>query len=304
MSEIYIYSDLPSTAAELVTIAKETGKSSSVIAFSKEDASELALTGADFVCLVNGNSPMPENYGKAIAAFLKEQGAQLLLVGASARGRDFAARVAGYLDCAMVSDISSMSLTDGTISCERTMFGGAVVQGETLTGLCVITVPAGKYAASQGNSEIVNIDLIADDRVHLVSATPIVKKGTDLKTAEKVVCVGMGMENQADIQMAEKLAEVLGAEIGCSRGIAEERRWLPTEQYIGISGNVIKPKLYLSMGVSGQVQHVFGARDAKFIVAINNNEKAPIFRSADYGIVGDMYEIVPLLTEALKSAAK
>jgi electron transfer flavoprotein alpha subunit len=151
---------------------------------------------------------------------------------------------------------------------------------------------------------VVSIDLVADDRVQLVSSVPIVKKGADLKVAEKVVCVGMGLEKIEDIQMAEKLAEVLGAEIGCSRGVAEERHWLPAEQYIGISGNVIKPKLYLAMGVSGQVQHVFGARDAKCIVAINNNEKAPIFRSADYGIVGDMYEIVPLLTEALKTVGK
>jgi electron transfer flavoprotein alpha subunit len=304
MSGIYIYSDVPSTAAELVTFAKQSDKSSSVIAFSKEDATELALTGADRVCLVNGDNPIPENYGKAVAALLRKEGAELLLVGASARGRDFAARVAGYLDCGMASDISSMSFADGNISCERSMFGGAVVQSETLTGLSVITVPAGKYDPSQGNSEIVSIDLVADDRVHVLGAVPIVKKGTDLKAAERVVCVGMGLEKSADIQMAEKLAEVLGAEIGCSRGIAEERHWLPAEQYIGISGNVIKPKLYLSMGVSGQVQHVFGARDATFIVAINNNEKAPIFRSADYGIVGDMYEIVPLLTEALKAVVK
>jgi electron transfer flavoprotein alpha subunit len=202
----------------------------------------------------------------------------------------------------MASDVSSVSFADGNVNCERTMFGGAVVESETLTGLSVVTVPAGKFAPSQGSSEIVNIELTADDRVVQIGAVPIEKKGADLKAAEKVVCVGMGLEKAEDIQMAEQLAEVLGAEIGCSRGVAEERHWLPVEQYIGISGNVIKPKLYLSLGVSGQVQHVFGARDSKLIVAINNNEKAPIFRSADYGIVGDMYEIVPLLIEALKSA--
>jgi electron transfer flavoprotein alpha subunit len=303
MSGIYIYSDVPSTAAELVTFTKQVGKSSTVIAFSTEDAAELALTGADRVCLVNGN-PMPENCGKAVAALLRKEEAELLLVGATARGRDFAARVAGYLDCGMASDISSMSFTDGNLSCERTMFGGAVVQNETLKGLSVVTVPAGKYDPSQGNSEIVAMDLMADDRVRVIGVVPIVKKGTDLKAAERVVCIGMGMEKSTDMQMAEQLAEALGAEIGCSRGIAEERHWLPVEQYIGISGNVIKPKLYLSMGVSGQVQHVFGARDSKVIVAINNNDKAPIFRSSDYGIVGDMYEIVPLLTEALKAASK
>jgi electron transfer flavoprotein alpha subunit len=86
----------------------------------------------------------------------------------------------------------------------------------------------------------------------------------------------------------------------CTRGISEEKHWLPTEQYIGISGAVIKPQLCVSIGISGQVQHTIGIRDAKVIVAINNNEKAPIFKTSDYGVVGDLYEIVPLLTEASK----
>jgi electron transfer flavoprotein alpha subunit len=112
----------------------------------------------------------------------------------------------------------------------------------------------------------------------------------------------MGLDKKEDLSMIQELANCLSAEIGCTRGVAEERHWLPVEQYIGISGAVIRPKLYLCLGVSGQVQHVVGVRDAKLIVAVDINEKAPIFRSADYGIVGDMYEVVPLLVQALKNA--
>ncbi|HWQ76589.1 MAG TPA: electron transfer flavoprotein subunit alpha/FixB family protein [Syntrophomonas sp.] len=300
MADIYIYSDQTSLAAELISFAKQTGKTTTVLAFSQEAAVELASKGADKVCLCNGDSPMVENYSKAVAAFLKAEGAELLAVGATARGRDFAARVAGYLDCGMASDVSSLSWADGRVSCERMMYGGAVVQSEVLSGLSVVTVPAGKFDAGSGSCEITGIDLQADGRVSLVETKPIVQEGADLSCAERVVCVGLGLEKEEDLEMAKALAAALGAGIGCTRGIAEERHWLPAEQYIGISGAVIKPQLYLSMGVSGQIQHVFGVRDAKLIVAIDSNEKAPIFRSADYGIVGDMYEIVPLLTAVLK----
>ena len=115
-----------------------------------------------------------------------------------------------------------------------------------------------------------------------------------------MVCVGLGVEKEEDMQMIRDLAAVLNAEIGCTRGIAEEKHWLPHEQYIGISGAVIKPQLCLSIGISGQVQHTIGIRDSKVIVAVNNNEKAPIFKTSDYGIVGDLYEVVPLLIEELK----
>ncbi|MGG0717028.1 electron transfer flavoprotein subunit alpha/FixB family protein [Robertmurraya massiliosenegalensis] len=300
MAGIYVFSDQISLAAELISFAKQTGKTTIAFAFSQEAANELATKGADKVCLFNGDSPMIENYSEAVAAFLKKEEAELLVVGATARGRDFAARVAGYLDCGMASDVSSLSFVEGDVICERMHYGGIIVQSEILSGLSVVTVPAGKFDEGTGNCEITSIDLQSDSRVSLVETKPIVKEGADLNKADKVVCVGMGLEKPEDMEMAKGLAAVLDAEIACTRGIAEERHWLPVEQYIGISGAVIKPQLYLSFGVSGQMQHMFGVRDAKTIVAIDNNENAPIFKSADYGIVGDMYEIVPLLTAALK----
>ncbi len=299
MAGIYVYSDKLALAAELISFAKQSGKPALAIAFTEESAAKLTQCGADQVYFLKGDSPVAENYGKALAEFLKSEAADLLVVGATARGRDLAARVAGYLDCGMVSDAASLSYANGKLLSERMMYGGAVVQREELTGLSVVTVPAGKFEAAAGQSEIVTFNVQADTRVSLLETAPIIRNGADLNAADKVVCVGMGLDKAEDIQMARELATVLHAEIGCSRGIAEERHWLPVEQYIGISGAVIKPQLYISMGISGQVQHVVGIRDSKIIVAIDNNEKAPIFRSADYGIVGDLYEIVLLLIKAL-----
>jgi electron transfer flavoprotein alpha subunit len=300
MAGIYVYSDKSDIAAELISFAKQTGKGAFALTFTQESAAELAQCGADKVYLIKGESPLVENYSKAIATFLQNEGAELFAVGATARGRDLAARVSGYLDCGMASDVSSLNYTDGNLLCERMMYGGAVVQSEALSGLSVVTVPAGHFDKSAGSAEIVSIELASDSRLSLIEKASIVKEGADLNVADKIVCVGLGMEKQEDIKMAQELAAVLGAELGCTRGVAEERHWLPVEQYIGISGAIIKPQLYLSMGVSGQIQHIFGIRESKIIVAIDSNEKAPIFRSADYGIVGDMYEIIPLLTAALK----
>lgn len=300
MAGIYIYSDKLDIAAELIGFAKASEQTANVISFNQADANQLAQTGADNIFYLQGQSPRPESYGQVLAAFLKDQNADLFAVGATARGRDLAASVAGYLDCAMISDISSVNFADGKLTTERMMYGGAVVQSEEVSGLAVVTIAAGKFTPVSGTAAITIVEAASDNRVSQVETAPIVKEGVDLRQACSVVCVGLGLEKEADMQLAKDLAAALNAEIGCTRGIAEERHWLPVEQYIGISGAVIKPQLYLAMGVSGQVQHIFGVRDSKVIVAIDNNEKAPIFRSADYGIVGDMYEIIPLLTKALQ----
>ncbi|MGE5545138.1 MAG: electron transfer flavoprotein subunit alpha/FixB family protein [Bacillota bacterium] len=300
MGGVYVYSDKSTVALELISCAKAAGKETMVVTFSQEAAGELKNSGADKVYLLQGDSQLPENYSRSVAEFLKAQSAELFLVGATARGRDLAARVAGYLDCGMVSDATAIAFGDGKITTERMIYGGAVIQKEVLNGFCVVTVAAGKFIPIQGTAEVETVDVSSDNRVALVEQAPIERKGADLRVADRVVCVGLGVENEEDMQMIRDLAAALNAEIGCTRGIAEEKHWLPTEQYIGISGAVIKPQLCVSIGISGQVQHTIGIRDSKVIVAINNNEKAPIFKTSDFGIVGDLYEIVPLLTEALK----
>jgi electron transfer flavoprotein alpha subunit len=112
------------------------------------------------------------------------------------------------------------------------------------------------------------------------------------------------VEKKEDIGLVKELADVLGGEVACSRPIAEELHWLPEEVYLGISGKKVKPDLYVGVGISGQIQHVTGIRDSKVIFAINRDENAPIFEAADYGIVGDLYQVVPKLVEELKSALK
>jgi electron transfer flavoprotein alpha subunit len=138
----------------------------------------------------------------------------------------------------------------------------------------------------------------------VVSRAPKQRGSVDITGAKKNVCVGRGLAKKEDIGIARELAQVLGGEVGCSRPVAEELQWLPEEVYLGISGKTVKPLLYLSLGVSGQVQHITGIRDSKVIFAINRDENAPIFDAADFGIVGDLYQVVPRLIEELKTALK
>ena len=138
----------------------------------------------------------------------------------------------------------------------------------------------------------------------MIGRSPRQRGSVNLAEAKIIVCVGRGVGKPEDIKLARDLAEVLNGEVGCSRPVAEELNWLPEELYLGISGKKVKPELYIGLGVSGQIQHVTGIRDSKVIFAVNQDENAPIFEAADYGIVGDLYQVVPKLIEELKSALK
>jgi electron transfer flavoprotein alpha subunit len=122
----------------------------------------------------------------------------------------------------------------------------------------------------------------------------------DIAESRVLICVGRGVEKKEDVALARQLADVLNGEVACTRPIAEEYHWLPEELCIGLSGMQVKPDLYLGLGVSGQVQHVTGIRTAKVIAAVNKDENAPIFKAADFGIVGDLYDVVPKLIAELK----
>lgn len=303
MSGIFIYADKPGLTAELISLAKELGQTSCVISLNTAEAEQIAQMGADKVYVLKGESNWPENYAQAMADLLQTEAAELFLVGATVRGRDIAARIAAYLKCGLVGDASTVKRADNGIETTRMMYGGAVVQTSLLQGFNVITVPAGKCACAEagaGSSEIITREVKTESQVELLKTVAIEKQGIDLCQANKVVCIGLGVENQSDLKMVEELTDALGAALACTRPISEEKGWLPVDSYIGISGKSIKPDLYVGLGVSGQVQHTVGIRDAKIIVAVNNNDKAPIFRIADYGIVGDINEIIPLLTQALK----
>lgn len=310
MSEIWVYSEDITITKQLLTLAgdlaQKSGRKVSAITLAEDKAVELGQCGADTVYLIKDNSLWPESYAKTIADLTAKYQPELFLIGGTLRGKDLAAKVAASVQTGLVSDAFSVRIGSDGFETDRLMYGGLVISTELLSKGCLVTVPARLFDPMQVDSslsaEIVKIEAINDNRLSIGEVHPIVHEGADIGTADKVVGFGRGVGKQEDIKLIEALADALGAEVGCTRPIAEDAQWLPMERYIGISGQKITPSFYLTVGISGQVQHIAGVRDSKLIVAIDINENAPIFAAADYGIVGDYVKIVPALISAIQKA--
>ena len=245
-----------------------------------------------------------ENFAETIAALIQEH-TGLLLMPATKRAKSLGARLSIQLNAAMVNDATSVTLDDGSLFAEHRMYGGLAFGKEKIkTTQAIITLAPGVLEPVEANAShtcpVVSAPYIAphheimcqERRAKSVSSV-------DLSKAKRVVGVGRGLVAQNDLEMVRQLASVLGAEVGCSRPIAEGENWMERERYIGVSGVLLKSDLYLTLGISGQIQHMVGGNGAKVIVAINKDKKAPIFNYADYGLVGDIYKVVPALIEHL-----
>lgn len=312
MPAIWVYSEDVAITQQLLALGRALADNmqTQLCAFTLngEGAASLIASGADKVFSLQGNSQWPESYAQPLADLAAQEHPEAIFIGATQRGKDLAAKVAALIKSGLVTEAFAVRIADSAIETDRIMYGGLAVCTETLVAPAMVTIPARTYEALLPDpnriGEIVTLEVKTDDRVSVSNVCPIVREGADISVAEKLVCVGRGLAKQEDMKLVEGLAAALSAEIGCTRGIAEDYHWLPSDRYIGLSGQKIKPSLYVALGVSGQVQHVSGIRDSKIIVAIDTNENAPIFEAADYGIVGDLYDVSPLLTEAIKKAVK
>jgi electron transfer flavoprotein alpha subunit len=311
MTRIFTFSEDLRLAAELVTTAAGLAAEVHVVCLGAGAAAALTSTGATSVIALEaagsgpGDVSRPEAYVAALAGLVGDREADLLLVGATVSGWEIAARVAVLLDSALISEATAITArADGGWQADRVMYAGGAVQTESWSGAAVVTIAAGRAPAASVSGSVSPVEVVVvepDVRVRVVSRTARVREGVDLASAARVVCVGMGLGEPGDLTLAEDLADALDAEIACTRPVAEDRRLLPTERYIGISGASVHPDLYVGLGVSGQVQHTVGFRDAKVVVGINSTPGVPLFAVCDYAVVGDAREIAPLLAAAVRA---
>jgi electron transfer flavoprotein alpha subunit len=267
---------------------------------SSQESAQLAAThGADRVLCLKG-SPRPEDWVDTIVERAKQAGPVAILLGATKRVKELAARVAASLDTGLSSECVELSRAEG-FSARRYVYGGlCIVTEDAQAAPFMATMARGATGALAETAPvgIEEVEVVGESRITVTEFRE--HQGTvNLADAKAIVCVGRGVAHQEDLDLVGKLATALSAEVACSRPVAEELHWMPEERYIGMSGQVVKPDLYVGVGVSGQVQHMSGLRDAKLIVGIDKNENAPIVAASDYALVGDLYEIVPLLTESL-----
>lgn len=235
----------------------------------------------------------------ALEEIAKGEEVDLLVIGGTKRGKEVAARVSQRLEVGSITDAISVSKDGG----DRMGYGGRVLERlkfKRKPGVFVI--PPGKFEKvkkESGDGELIEISPKSDEKIKVIEKKEKERGKVNVEEADIIVSVGRGFKKKEDISMAEELAKKLGGVIGCSRPVAADLRWLPEEHWIGLSGRKVRPKLYIALGISGQIQHIAGIMDSKIIVAINKDEEAPIFKNCDYGIVGDIYEVIPLMIKNL-----
>jgi electron transfer flavoprotein alpha subunit len=250
---------------------------------------------------------MVEDYVPTIVSILQTEKPFGLLVGATKRGKAVAGRLGAALGASVITDVKNFAPQGKELQATHMVFGGGAIRIETHTSeIMLATVGLGMFEPftpdTSRKGEIIEVKFVEPKwRLTLRECKAKPPSSVNLAAAKKVVCPGRGLAKQEDLAIIQDLAKVLSAEIGCTRPLAEGLDWLPRERYIGVSGAFIKPDLYMGIGVSGQVQHTVGITDSRVVVAINKDKSAPIFSQVDYGIVGDLYTIVPALTAALKT---
>jgi electron transfer flavoprotein alpha subunit len=271
----------------------------------------LVSHGADKVFLIQNpalEGTLPEPFTEAIGKLASQYKPEILLIGSTRRGKDIAARVAARLETGVITDCMTLSIDKEkrTMIADRPSYGGILVSTEICTTRPQIaTVPPRVFeqaAPQEGRrGEVIRMDIdLMSPKTKVVLAVPKEVRGARLEDASVIVSAGRGVAKKEDIRIIEELAGVLGGEVGCSSPLAEDLKWLPLERLVGLTGRKVKPKLYVACGISGQVQHITGMRGSRVVVAVNTDPEAPIFQQSDYCVRGDLYEIVPLLTEAFR----
>lgn len=252
----------------------------------------------------------PDGFVAALAALIGTEAPSHVVLPHTYQTRDFAPKLAARLNAPLVADCVGLKSADGAHVYVRLMFQGKVNADVVVDGPGphIVTFQIGAFrvdAVKKGSAAAAVRQVAAQVDPAAIRQTPEApfreaKQAVDLTQAERIVSVGRGIKGPEHIELAKQLAEALQAELAASRPICDAG-WLPMERQVGSSGQTVAPKLYLALGISGAIQHVVGMKGTRTIVAINKDAEAPIFEIADYGIVGDLFDVVPAVIAALKT---
>jgi electron transfer flavoprotein alpha subunit len=275
---------------------------------------ELSEAGAQRVYLVQNDALQQystEMYAKASCDAISQKKPSIVLIGASTKGRDLAPRISSRLNTGLTADCTGLDINEqGLLAATRPTFGGNLMA----TILCKVNRPqmatvrpkvlpkAEPDMSNNAQVEELNIDLNPSDiKVKVLECLSMCHGGCKIEDAEIIVSGGRGLKNAEGFKVLEELAQALGGAVGASRACVDAG-WRAHCDQVGQTGKTVCPKVYIACGISGAIQHVAGMSSSDIIIAINKDPEAPIFKIATYGIVGDLFEVVPELTKALKSA--
>lgn len=294
MERIFVFANEAGSVAELTSGAKASGASVALVTSGKTyGCADEVFAYPEEVSLVSVLS--------AVSELIVSQKPQLLLCESGSDGRLLAGYTAAKLGVSPLCDVMSLSCTADAVETTRLVYGGSAVKTEQCAFPAVAIVCAGTFEASDAAAEpqVTQINCSGSCSVKLAGTSAVEASTVNLAAAKRVVGVGRGIASADNIPAAEKLAAALGAEIGCTRPVAEEEHWYSKDRYIGVSGVMIKPNFYLAIGISGQIQHMVGVNQTNVICAINKDENAPIIKQADYTLIGDVNAVLPAIIEKL-----
>jgi electron transfer flavoprotein alpha subunit len=295
------------------SIAKDTGlKVTAVIPCSKDCslAQEISQYNLDKVIVAKNdklNIYTPDGYADAWEQIIKQTNAQYVVMAHTYQVRDFAPKVAARFGKEIVGDCIRYTNNGGKLTFTRRIFLGKLDADVTIEGGApyFVTFQSGSFRgdnAEKGSAQTETVEVDVKE-LRMTPEEPFqeAKASVDLTKSGIIVAVGRGIKSQENIAVAQALADALGADLAASRPICDAE-WLPIDRQIGSSGQTVAPKVYIALGISGAIQHTVGMKNAGTIVAVNKDAEAPIFDIADYGIVGDLFEVVPTLVEEIKKA--
>lgn len=300
------------TTLEMLTKAAEVGKAEAVLLGpASEDATQtLAKFGASKIyrcadAVYRDYLTLPA--AETVAGLIQKHSPAVMLFASSYAGRDLAANLSARLDCGAITDVGDFQLKDGSVEATIPALGGSYQVTSTLlnAGTKLLLVRPKSFDAKTNEQPVAVEEVAAASgdallKVHVKERVAVKREGPQLEGAKTIVSGGRGLKGEENFSLLKDLAELLGGAVGATRA-AVDAGWVPYAMQIGQTGKTVKPDLYIACGISGAVQHLSGMKTSKVIISINKDAEAPIFQYSDFGIVGDLFKVIPQLIEELKA---
>jgi electron transfer flavoprotein alpha subunit len=313
---IWVYAEeiegtLTPTTLEMVSKAAEVGTAEAILLGPAPDEAVAVLGDYGATKVYRCADPVFDEYltvpaVETLAQLIAQHQPTVLLFASSYAGRDLAASLCARLDSGAISDVGDFSITDGTVEATIPALGGSYLSRATLTspGTKLLLVRPKSFEPRQvgGTATIEEVAAPTGDhvrRVKIVEHVTVPVEGPQLEGAKAIVAGGRGLKSAESFHDLQELAHLLGGAVGATRAVVDAG-WVPYSMQIGQTGKTVKPDVYVACGISGAVQHLAGMKTSKYIVAINNDPEAPIFQVADFGVVGDIFQVLPQLVDEVK----
>lgn len=292
-----VFSDKMETLVQALTFFRQ--KMEVDAAVPAENAQPLQEYGAKRLYALQGTG-FSDNVSETILGIIEREKYDFIFIMSTALGREVAGIISDRLGKEIIAEVFDFNLDNSKVRTKRFAWGGKTVTEEE-SDCRIFTVMPGMTEASRTSekSEVVQVKL-NDSKISLVQSIPKSSSIVDLEHANIIVSVGRGIGKKESIDLVMPFVRAVKGELAGSRPVCLDYQWLSEDRQVGLSGRKVKPKLYIAIGISGQIQHIAGMRGSKTVIAINKDKSAPIFEEADFGIVGDLFQIVPALVKALQ----